>query len=243
MYRTAVDVSAARPRQGGAVVQDESDQTPSSAYRVIKRRLMAGEFVGGQKLRPDLLKDEFGISASAMREVFLRLSHEHLLEQEEQRGFHVPPASEKRLNELMELRILLEREGARQSIEHGDIEWEARLNAAHYKLAHLETKMRAADDIGRYISIWTRVDWEFHDTLLSACPSQALRQTHCNIYERFRQQVVLNIETAGFREETLPEHEAILHAAIARDVEACCVAIGRHLRTLREDLRRLKISA
>ncbi|WP_333821640.1 GntR family transcriptional regulator [Pinisolibacter sp.] len=222
---------------------DENDMTPSSAYRIIKRRLMAGGFAGGQKLRPDLHKDEFGISASAMREVFLRLSHEHLLEQEEQRGFHVPRASERRLTELMQLRILLECEGARQAIEFGDIEWEARLNAAHYKLAHLETKMRATSDLTQYIGMWTRVDWEFHDTLLSACPSETLRQTHRNIYERFRQQVVLTLDSAGFREETLPEHEAILQAAITRDAKACCRALESHLQTLREDLRRQKIPA
>lgn len=219
-------------------MNDAPDLTPQAAYRTIKRRLMAGGFDSGQKLKPDLFKGDFGISASAMREVFLRLSHENLLEQEEQRGFHVPVASQQKLNELMQLRVLLECEGARQSIRLGDIEWEARLNAAHYKLAHLETKMRAAADLADHIPMWTRVDWEFHDTLLSACPSETLRQTHRNIYERFRLQVVLSLDSAGFREETLPEHEAILKAAIARDADACCRALHIHLQTFRENLLR-----
>ncbi len=221
----------------------DTGTTTSHAYRVIKERLISGAFEPGQKLRPDALKDEFEISSSAMREAFLRLAHEHLLDQEEQRGFYVPHASEETLSELMQLRLLLECEGARQSMEAGDIEWEARLNAAHYKLAHLETKMRAAKDVSEFIPIWTRVDWEFHDTLLSACRSQSLRQTHRNIYDRFRQQVVLSHSMAGFREETLPEHEAILRAAINRDVAACNKALERHLRTFRDDLNRTKIPA
>lgn len=224
-------------------MEDVSGTTTSQAYRVFKQRLISGGFEGGQKLRPDSHSEEFKISSSAMREAFLRLAHENLLDQEEQRGFFVPHASEQALAELMELRLLLECEGARQSIVNGDIEWEAGLNAAHYKLAHLETKMRAANKISEFIPIWTRVDWEFHAMLLSACPSEALRQIHRNIYDRFRQQVVLTHRDAGFREETLPEHEAILRAAINRDTAACNEALRRHLQTFREDLQRRKVPA
>ncbi|PHP66022.1 GntR family transcriptional regulator [Zhengella mangrovi] len=215
----------------------EEGMTAQAVYRSIKARLMAGEFKAGEKLRPDVLKESYGISSSAMREVLLRLAHEHLVSQEEQRGFHVPVASEKRLTELMNLRILLECEGARLSIKHGDLEWEARLNAAHHKLAHIEAKMRAAGDITEFVPIWTRIDWEFHDTLLSACPSDTLRAIHRNIYEQFRQQVVAELESAGFREATVPEHEAILVAAIRRDVAACHAALNAHLQTYRDDLR------
>lgn len=209
---------------------------PPSVYRSIKARLMAGEFKAGEKLRPDVLKDSYGISASAMREILLRLAHENLLAQEEQKGFHVPFASVKQLTDLMNLRILLECEGAKDSILNGDLEWEARLNAAHYKLAHIEQKMKAAPDIAPFVPIWTRIDWEFHETLLSACPSDILRFTHRNIYEQFRQQVVAELKSAGFREETIPEHAAILAAAIKRDIPACHSAIHTHLQTYRDNL-------
>ncbi|MEZ5449987.1 MAG: FCD domain-containing protein [Thiolinea sp.] len=145
-------------------------------------------------MRPDELKDQRH-ECQAMREVLMRLTQEQLLEQPEQRGFLVPGSLGKTLGELMDLRILLECEGARQSIAHGDLEWEARLNAAHHKLEHIESKMRTATDLMALIPIWTRVDWEFHDTLLSACPSDTLRQVHRQIYERSRQQVATAITT------------------------------------------------
>lgn len=218
-------------------MNDVTAMRPSSVYRSFKARLVAGEFRAGEKLRPDAFKDSYGISASAMREIFLRLTYENLLTQEEQRGFRVPVADEKRLTDLMNLRILLECEGAKESILNGDLEWEARLSAAHHKLAHIEQKMKAAPDIAPFVPIWTRVDWEFHDTLLSACPSDILRATHRNIYERFRQQVVAELKSAGFREETIREHAAILKAAIERDIPACRSAIDAHLQTYRDDLR------
>ena len=151
-------------------------------------------------------------------------------------------ASPQNLIELMDMRILLESEGARQSMLHGDIEWEARLSAAHYKLAHLESRMHETGDIQSNIPIWTRVDWEFHDTLLSECPSQVLRQVHRNIYERFRLQVVATLRNSGFRDETLREHEAILKAAIARDPDACAVALRNHLEVAAKELTNMDLA-
>ncbi len=217
--------------------------TLGAIYRSVKARLMAGEFPAGEKLRPDALRETYDVSASAMREVFLRLAHERLLSQEEQRGFRVPEADARRLTELMDLRILLESEGAADSIRNGDVEWEAQLYAAHHKLGHIEQKMQEAGDIAPFIPIWTRIDWEFHDTLLSACSSASLRATHRNIYEQFRQQVVAEMSSAGFRPETIPEHAAILNAAVARDIPACQAAIAAHLQTYRRDVADHQISA
>jgi DNA-binding GntR family transcriptional regulator len=217
--------------------------TLGAIYRSVKARLMAGEFPAGDKLRPDALRDTYDVSASAMREVFLRLAHEGLLSQEEQRGFRVPEADARRLTELMDLRILLECAGAADSIRNGDVEWEAQLYAAHHKLGHIEQKMQEAEDIVPFIPIWTRIDWEFHDTLLSACRSATLRATHRNIYEQFRQQVVAEMPSAGFRSETIPEHASIQNAAVARDIPACHAAIAAHLQTYRRAVADGQITA
>ena len=154
----------------------------------------------------------------------------------EQRGFHIPESDLKLLHDLMELRALLEGEGAAQSLRMGDMEWEADLAAAHHKLAHIESRMADNGQLRELVPIWTRVDWEFHDTLLSACPSGALRETHRSVYERFRQQVVAATPDAGFRRETISEHAAILDAAVRRDEAATREAIRKHLWTYRDDM-------
>lgn len=223
---------AREPAQDGTA----AGMTQAAVHRSVKARIVAGEFPAGSRMRPDALRAAYGCSASAMREVFLRLAAEGLLTQEEQRGFHVPAADPTRLTELMDLRILLESEGAAASIREGDLDWEAGLAAAHHKLAHIESKMKASDDLTPLVAIWSRIDWEFHEALLAACPNRTLLETHRSIYERFRQQVVAEVETAGFRGETIPEHQAILEAAVARDEAACREAIRIHLRTYREDV-------
>jgi DNA-binding GntR family transcriptional regulator len=49
--------------------------------------------------------------------------------------------------------------------------------------------------------------------------------------------VVASLSSAGFRPETIPEHAAILDAAVARDIPACQAAIRAHLQTFRDDVR------
>ena len=205
--------------------------TPATVYDAIKARLIAGAFVAGAKLKPDVLRSDYGIGATALREVLLRLTGEGLIAMEEQRGFHVLEASERLLNETLELRLLIESECARLSIAHGDLEWEARLNAAHHKLAHLENRMRSQspERLCDLIQLWTRTDWEFHEVLASAAPSKTLRDAHLRTFERYRQQVVAMVPAFGFRDQTLLEHDAILRAAIDRDPQACHAAIEAHL--------------
>lgn len=208
--------------------------TPMAIYWSLRTRLIAGEFVAESRLKPDMLKQTYGCSASTIREILIRLTADGIVSLEEQRGFRVPASSEKRLRELTHLRLLLECEGAALSIAHGDIEWEARLTAAHHKLAHIESKMKDNSDIEPFVSVWTKCDWEFHDTLMSACGSDLLRQTHRSVYDQFRQQVVSELRYFGFYNETIIEHEAVLEAALARDPVLCAEKLKAHLRVYRD---------
>lgn len=206
----------------------------NSPLEQFRFALLSGEFLPGQKLKPAYLKTRYGISAGSMREVLLRLAGEGLVEAEDQKGFNVPEASLSRTAELLHLRGLIECEGARASIKHGDLEWEAQLNAAHHKLSHIEQHFKDSDNPIELLPIWTRADNEFHEALVSASGSQTLTELRANLFQRARQQVVACDPTFGFRQNTVLEHSAILNAAIARDSDACEKAIMSHLRSFHQ---------
>lgn len=205
---------------------DHADQ--GSIYELIRARLAAGDFTPGQRLKPDALRADYGCSASTLREVLFRLSCSGNVDFEEQRGFRVPMASMERLMEVRHLRIMLESEAASLSISRGDMEWEARLNAAHHKLAHIEVKMRHPQQLNQHIAIWTKFDWEFHETLISACGSKLLIETLHGLFFQYRQQLTGLVANYGFRRGTVDEHKAILDAALERDPERCAKAIQNH---------------
>lgn len=198
-------------------------------YQDLKKRLIRNGFKHGAKLRAEVLKAEFGCSASTVREVLFRLSTVGLVDFQEQRGFRVPVQSPAKLIELTHLRVLLEGEGSVLSIRKGGISWEARLAAAHHKLSHIEKRIHAQDDPTDLIDIWFSSEDEFHQTLISACGSETLKQMHSRIYAQFRQQLMVADMRFNFISENIEHHASILEAALAGDEELTKARIHHHL--------------
>jgi len=187
-----------------------------------------GQFPPGSKLKIDMLKQRYGMGVNVIRESLTRLASENLIASENQRGFRVAEISESRLSDLTRLRILLETDGLKHSIENGGLDWESTLVAAYHKLEYIEQKMLLDEE--NHSAMWNECDWEFHATLLSACESQLHQLYHKRVFEQFRQYVMSNLKTHGFRgENIIAEHKAILEAALARDYERCKEALEIHL--------------
>jgi len=197
-------------------------------YETLKSDIVMGQFPPGSKLKIDMLKQRYGMGVNVIRESLTRLASENLIASENQRGFRVAEISESRLSDLTRLRILLETDGLKHSIENGGLDWESTLVAAYHKLEYIEQKMLLDEE--NHSAMWNECDWEFHATLLSACESQLHQLYHKRVFEQFRQYVMSNLKTHGFRgENIIAEHKAILEAALARDYERCKEALEIHL--------------
>lgn len=198
-------------------------------YTELKKRLISNGFQHGSRLRAEVLREEFGCSASTVREVLFRLSTEGLVSFFEQRGFRVPERSGQKLIELTNLRILLEGEGTALSIRNGGVAWEARLTAAHYKLSHIEKRIHALEDPTPLVDIWFSSENEFHETLISACGSDTLKQMHRRIYAQFRQQLMVADRQFDFISENIQHHACILEAVLSGDEDFTRKQIHDHL--------------
>lgn len=204
-------------------------QHETDIYDSLQVRLISAGFEHGAKLRAEVLREEFGCSASTVREALFRLSTVGLVVFQEQRGFRVPCRSAEKLIELTHLRILLEAEGAVMSIRKGGIAWEAKMTAAHHQLSHIEKRIHGADDPSDYIGIWFRAEREFHDTLIGACGSETLKGMHARIYAQFRQQLMVADRRFEFISENIQHHSEILAAAVSGDEELTREKVYDHL--------------
>lgn len=198
-------------------------------YDDLRKRLSNAQLPPGTRLQAEDLKTHYGCSASTIRETLFRLSTVGLVEFREQRGFRARPFSAERRHELTMFRTLLEGEGTTLSIQNGGVAWEAQLTAAHHKLSHVELQVRKEGDITPFVEVWCEFEWEFHETLLAACGSELMRETHRVIYDQFRQQRVSADFSYGYFPENIDEHKAILDAALDRDSQRCKEAIADHL--------------
>ena len=194
-------------------------QHETDIYDSLQVRLISAGFEHGAKLRAEVLREEFGCSASTVREALFRLSTVGLVVFQEQRGFRVPRRSPEKLIELTHLRVLLEGEGVVLSIRNGGIAWEAKMTAAHHQLSHIEKRIHGADDPSEYVGIWFRAEREFHETLIAACGSETLKEMHARIYAQFRQQLMVADRRFDFISENIQHHSEILAAAVSGDEE------------------------
>lgn len=198
-------------------------------YQTLKFRLVSNGFEHEAKLRAEVLRDEFKCSASTVREVLFRLSTVGLVNFQEQRGFRVPPRSASKLFELTHMRVLLESEGTVLSMRNGGVPWEARLTAAHHQLSHIEKRIHAQDDPSGLVGIWFSSENDFHQTLISDCGSETLKQMHRRIYAQFRQQLMVADRQFNFITDNIQHHAAILEAALSGDEALTRAKIHDHL--------------
>ncbi|MGO7633616.1 GntR family transcriptional regulator [Rhizobium leguminosarum] len=196
-----------------------------SSYRRIRADIIFGRLAPGQKLKLESLKESYETSISTLREVLNRLSSEGLVLAEGQKGFEVSPVSVSDLKETAALRLLLETHALGQSFVHGDVEWEAPLVSAHYKLARMEQVM-ASGDTSR-AEDWKRYDWEFHQALISACGSKLLMETHSVIFDRYLRYQMVALSYRG--DVAANEHQQLLDAALRRDAETAKRVLVLHI--------------
>jgi DNA-binding GntR family transcriptional regulator len=196
-----------------------------NAYRKIRTDIVFGRLAPGRKLKLEQLKSEYGASVSTLREILNRLSSERLVVAEGQKGFEVAPVSIANLREIAALRQLLECRALEQSFRAGDMEWEARVVAAHHRLARMEARMAEGDR--SHTEEWKHYDWQFHQALISACGSKMLIDTHAAVFDKYLRYQMIALSYRG--DIAAQEHALLLECALKRDAARACEVLVRHV--------------
>lgn len=193
----------------------------------LRHEIVTGHFVPGEKLRPDLLEQQYGIGRNPIREALSRLAVEGLVRGEGQRGFQVAPISRAELLDIADLRQRMSTMALARSIQLGDENWEADVVAAYHRMSRMEKSLNG--DPAGYADEWEKRNSAFHAALEAACGSPWLRHFCAILYEqseRYRRSVVRYPE---LRPAIHAEHKAIMDACMARDEAKACKLLGDHI--------------
>jgi DNA-binding GntR family transcriptional regulator len=217
--RTVPKTRKARPAAAEALPVGEA------TYRRVRADIVYGRLAPGQKLTLERMRGTYGSAVGTLREIFNGLASEGLVTAEGGRGFEVAAISADNLREIAGMRQLLECDALRSSFEAGDVEWEARVVAAHHKLATLEKRFATADRTET--EVLRRYDWEFHNALISACGSRLLLDMHAGIYDKYMRYLMLARIFRG--EPVAVEHRQLLECALDRDWRAAQAITVTHI--------------
>jgi DNA-binding GntR family transcriptional regulator len=110
-------------------------------FQLLRRDVLTGVHAAGEKLKVDDLQRLYGTSSSPLREALSKLAQEGLVRADERRGFRVPLISIDDLGDITRMRLMLDVPALRDSIEHGDRQWEQEIVASHSKLEYVESQL------------------------------------------------------------------------------------------------------
>ena len=147
----------------------------------------------------------------------MRLEAEGLVRLEQNKGFRVSGVSQEQLLDLMRSRIEIEGVALRWSIEHGGVEWEAELVAAFHRLSRMSK--HAEPGSAAINPDWSRQHRAFHAALVAACGSPTMLSIREGLFDQAERYVALSILSKSVPRNDGAEHEQIMRAVLARQVE------------------------
>ena len=205
---------------------DEPRTLTTKLYAQIRHEILTCALHPGERLRIAFLQERFAVSLSAVREALSRLVSEGLIKTTDQKGFHVAPVSMPDLIDLMRTRGQIESLALSQSIEAGDLSWEARVIAAYHTLSRLPRAEPASPLI--MSEAWARAHADFHVSLVSACDSPWLLRFRSTLYEQTERYRRLTVYAEPSR-DVLGEHREMMTAAIKRDKARALAIYETHI--------------
>lgn len=211
--------------KGGARLDREVFPTKAAyAYTTLRERIVSGYYRPGEVLVITRLKDDLGVSESAVREAVNRLKGERLLEITPHTAVRVTELTLREAEEIFELRIALESMAACKAIGRLRPADREQLEAIN---AELLQHLLAGDIVAA-----NECNNRFHDLLYRASGSQWL-QTVIRQLSDYSQRLRASLLALGSerRDIQVVQHRAILDAIATGDPELVTAAVTQHLQT------------
>jgi DNA-binding GntR family transcriptional regulator len=199
------------------------------AYSWTRERIFDGTFATGEMITEGEISGSVGVSRTPVREAFLRLASEGVLELFPKRGAFVVPVTPAEMRNVIEARLLIE-------------VWAAGVvAAAPHRMATVRlledciAEMNAAspqDEPLRYYE----ADRKFHETIVAATENTHLATFYQSLRNR---QLRISISLGSMRartERTHAEHQSITTAIADGDPERAAALVQSHIGNNRDAL-------
>ncbi|MEU4066089.1 GntR family transcriptional regulator [Streptomyces wedmorensis] len=187
----------------------------------LRAALISGELRPGVVYSAPTLAEDFGVSATPVREAMLDLAREGLVEPVRNKGFRVTEVDERDLDQYTEIRALIEIPTVGRVTEVATRE---DLEALRPVAEDIVRAAREHDLIG-----YLEADRRFHLTLLSLSGNERLVETVGDLRKRSRLYGLTALDERGDLIPSAEEHLELLDLMLTGDAEAAESCMTRHL--------------
>lgn len=205
------------------------------AHRELRARIVSGKLRGGERLLPNELAADLGISPTPVKEACLKLEADGLVVNSSRRGMVVRDFTVEDVEELYAARMLLEKGAVEVAFDAGQLD-----GTLHVALLESLDKHRAfakgstLDELSKAL-----YDRSFHATLVAAARIPVISGSHERILDQTH---TVFVSILGDYARSVEEHQNIADAIAAGSKAQIIDALWRHLERSRQNtLRQVRL--
>jgi DNA-binding GntR family transcriptional regulator len=205
------------------------------AYTQLKAELHDFLWLPGERASELDIASRLGMSRTPVREALFRLRNEGFLEVEAKAGWTVKPIDFARIDQIYDLRIVLETASVAR-LEHREEDPPELQALKDVWLVPVAERLTDGRQVGA-------LDEQFHAQLVAAAGNAEISRVHQEVTDRIR--IVRRLDfTRGDRiDATYQEHAKILRAVMQRKTEAAQTLLKSHIEQSKIEVRKITLHA
>lgn len=192
----------------------------AQAYRAVKEDILSNRLAPGQPVPVERFVSQLGLSRTPIREAILQLAKEGFIEIRPRMGTFVSHLNLRQIQELYEVRSVLEGRAARLAAR----------NADRRQLQEVERQLRAQRTEGPDIDLAaiSEAGQQLHRLIVHSAGNQTLEGMILSLYDHFTRFRRLSLQIPEKILSSHQEHLGILEALIAGDGELAERRVHEH---------------
>lgn len=196
------------------------------AYAGIRRLMFHNEIVPGQKIAYRELAERLGMSQTPIIQALKWLEFQGLVRNERHRGYYTEPINLQEVEEIYDLRELLEVDLLRKSLD--------RMTAADLKrvATTLEAHLDAAE--GQDLHARLSKDMAFHLELAACAGTRVQQQSLRNLFDLLYLKYGANVLFSTDMRRAGAAHQGLFEKITAGDRRGSVLALRRHIRAVKK---------
>ena len=202
-------------------------------YATLKAELHDFLWVAGDRFSETEIGLRLGVSRTPVREALFRLRNEGFLEVESKTGWFVRPVDFAKLDQLYDLRTVLESASVARLVSRPDDAPELETLKAAW-LVPADERLADPRAVGE-------LDEGFHATLVAAAGNPEIARVHQEVTDRIRIVRRLDFTRTDRIEATYQEHAKILRAVMQRKGDQAQLLLKSHIEQSKTEVRKITL--
>lgn len=199
---------------------------------ILRERILKGELEAGQPLRQAALAEALNVSRIPVREALLQLEAEGLVSFEAHKGAVVTELSADQVDELFDLREVIEVDLLTRSIPNLT---EEMLVSAEALLDDLDKEDSEITETS--VNRWSEVNKSFHRALYQAADRPLTHDLCENLNKAADRYVRMHLMLAGGIETAGDEHRDLVRLCREKNIEEAVKMLRHHLSHAKSDIK------